>query len=114
MQEGLCLVYVTASGAEEALALGEAMVGRKLAACANVLPGMRSVYEWEGKLEKAEEAVLILKTRRDLVPALEREIKARHSYQVPAVLTIPLEKVEPAYAAWMNAALADPPDGSPR
>ena len=100
-----CLVYVTAGSEEEALALGEAAVSARLAACANVFPAIRSVYHWEGRLERASEAVLILKTRADLVPALRDEIKRRHSYQVPAFLVIPLEQVDDAYAAWMEAEL---------
>lgn len=100
-----CLVYVTAGSEGEALALGEAAVSARLAACANVFPAVRSVYHWEGRLERASEAVLVLKTRTDLVPALQDEIKRRHSYQVPAFLVVPLDQVEPAYAAWMEAEL---------
>lgn len=99
------LVYVTAGDEEEALALGEAAVAARLAACANVIPGMNSVYWWEGRLERATEAILILKTRLDLVPALRDQIKGRHSYQVPAFLVVPLDQVEPAYASWMESVL---------
>jgi periplasmic divalent cation tolerance protein len=100
-----CLVYVTAGSEEEALALGEAAVAGRLAACANVFPAIGSVYHWEGRLERASEAVLVLKTRTDLVPALRDEIKRRHSYRVPAFLVVSLDQVEPAYAAWMEAEL---------
>ncbi|MBC7338533.1 MAG: divalent-cation tolerance protein CutA [Firmicutes bacterium] len=100
-----CVVYVTAGNEEEATALGEAAVAARLAACANVIPGMRSVYWWEGKLERAGEAILILKTRTDLVPALRDEIRSRHSYQVPAFLVVPLDQVEPTYASWMESVL---------
>lgn len=100
-----CLVYVTAGSEEEAVRLGEAVVSARLAACANVFPGVKSVYRWEGNLEHATEAVLVLKTRMDLVPALRDEIKSRHSYQVPAFLVIPLDQVELAYASWMNSEL---------
>lgn len=105
MPERFCLVYVTASSEEEALSLAEAAVSARLAACANVYPAVRSFYRWEGRWERATEAVLILKTREDLVPELEREVKARHSYQVPAILTVPLDRVEAGFAAWMNAEL---------
>lgn len=100
-----CLVYVTAGGEEEAAALGEAAVAARLAACANVVPGVRSVYWWQGALERAAEAVLVLKTRGDLVEELRREIRRRHSYSVPAFLVVPLERVDPDYAAWMESVL---------
>lgn len=101
---GYCLVYVTASDEEEAMRLGEAAVNARLAACANVFP-IRSCYRWQGRLEKAVESVLILKTREELVPALEREIRSRHSYQVPAFLVIPLSHVEAEFARWMDGEL---------
>ncbi|MDI6895239.1 MAG: divalent-cation tolerance protein CutA [Bacillota bacterium] len=100
-----CLVYVTAGSSEEAVGLGEAAVSARLAACANVVPGVTSVYRWEGNLEHASEAVLVLKTRMDLVPALRDEIKSRHSYQVPAFLVVPLDQVEASYASWMDGEL---------
>lgn len=100
-----CLVYVTASSEDEAARLGDAAVSARLAACANVFPGVRSVYLWEGRLEHAAEAVLILKTRMELVPALRDQIKMLHSYQVPAFLVVPLDQVEPAYACWMDSEL---------
>jgi len=100
----LTLLYVTCKDAAEAERLAEAVVGQRLAACANILPGMKSLYWWQGKLERADEAVLILKTRPDLVPAVTEAVKAKHSYAVPCVLPIPVgEGGNADYRAWLLA-----------
>ncbi|WP_428246586.1 divalent-cation tolerance protein CutA [Ferrovibrio sp.] len=95
-------LYVTCPTLTEAETLAEAIVAERLAACANILPGMRSVYWWQGKLEKADEVVLIFKTQADLVDAATTAIKARHSYTVPCVLPLPvLPGGNPDYRAWL-------------
>lgn len=98
----IVLLYCTAASFAEAEAIAEAVVGQRLAACANVLPGMRSLYWWQGKLERAEEAVLILKTRADLVEAASAAVKAAHSYSVPCVLPLSVGQGGNAdYIAWL-------------
>jgi len=100
MQE-LVLVYTTwpdAAAAEEA---GRALVEARLAACANILPGMVSLYRWQGALERAQEAVLILKTRRDLARSLTAAVRERHPYEVPAILVLTVDDAEPAFAQWI-------------
>lgn len=96
------LIYVTAPSAEEALKLGRALVGERLAACANVLPGMESVYWWEGKLAEDSEAVLILKTRADLVEALTERVRALHPYTCPCVVALPIASGNPAFLEWIG------------
>jgi periplasmic divalent cation tolerance protein len=96
------LLYCTAVSVAEAEAIAEAVVGQRLAACANIIPGMRSVYWWQGKLEKADETVLILKTRPDLVEAATAAVKAAHSYSVPCVLPLDVgQGGNPEYIAWL-------------
>lgn len=100
----IVLLYCTAASVTEAEAIAEAVVGPRLAACANIIPGMRSLYWWEGKLEKGEEAVLILKTRSDLVAAVTATVKAAHSYSVPCVLPLTVgEGGNADYIAWLLA-----------
>ncbi|WP_298725515.1 divalent-cation tolerance protein CutA [uncultured Ferrovibrio sp.] len=100
----IVLLYCTAASVAEAEKIAEAVVGQRLAACANIIPGMRSVYWWQGKLEKGEEAVLILKTRRDLVPQVTEAVKQAHSYAVPCVLPLPVgEGGNPDYVNWLLA-----------
>lgn len=98
----IVLLYCTAASTAEAEKIAEAVVGQRLAACANIIPGMRSLYWWQGKLERGEEAVLILKTRPDLVEAATAAIKAAHSYSVPCLLPIHVgEGGNEAYVAWL-------------
>jgi periplasmic divalent cation tolerance protein len=96
-------VYVTASSREEAERIGRATVEERLAACANILPGMRSIYRWQGAIEEADEAVLILKTRADRVGALTQRIKALHGYAVPCVAAFAVTAGNPDYFAWIAA-----------
>jgi len=98
-----CLIYITASSVEEAERLAHIVLEKRLAACANIYAPIRSLYWWQGTLEKAEEAVLILKAPCHLYPAIEKEVLAHHSYQTPAILEIPLERGLPAYLQWIAA-----------
>ena len=98
----IVLLYCTTASVAEAEAIAEKVVGGRLAACANILPGMRSLYWWQGKLEKGEEAVLILKTRPDLVETATAAVKAAHGYSVPCVLPIAVGAGgNPDYIVWL-------------
>jgi periplasmic divalent cation tolerance protein len=94
-------IYVTAGSVEEAERIGRALVAERLAACANILPGMRSIYWWDGKMEEASEAVLVLKTWRTNLDSLTARVKALHSYAVPCVVALPIEAGNPDYLAWI-------------
>lgn len=100
------LVYMTAASRDEAKKIGRALVEERLAACANVIDGMESVYWWQGKLTEDRETVLIAKTRAELVPALTERVKALHSYTLPCVVALPLVGGNPAYMAWLEAETA--------
>ena len=82
------LVYTTFPDMDTALSTGEALVREKLIACINVVPGMRSVYAWEGAIEHGQEAVAILKTRKGLQDEVGRALKERHPYETPTVFFI--------------------------
>ena len=99
--ENAVVVYVTFPSLAEAEEAGEAIVARRLAACVNILPGMVSHYWWEGKVERAEETVMILKTRASLAGAVSQAVKASHPYTVPAIAVLPLESVEQNYLGWL-------------
>lgn len=96
------LVYVTTPDMAEAQSLAAMIVSRRLAACANILPGMKSVYQWKGKIEQAEEVVLIAKTRSELVPELTSAIAEAHSYEVPCVVALPIEGGHPPFLQWID------------
>jgi periplasmic divalent cation tolerance protein len=99
----LVLVYVTAPSARAAERLGSAVVEEGIAACANVIGPVRSVFRWKGEIERAREYVVILKTRRSRAPALTRRIKALHSYDVPCVITLPILGGNEDFLAWIGA-----------
>ncbi len=101
--ERAVLVYTTWPSAADAEAGGRALVERKLAACVNVLPGMISHYRWEGKIERAEEAVMLVKTRASLAEAVSDAVKELHAYDTPAIMVMPIESVEQTYLAWLLA-----------
>ncbi len=95
------MLYITAGSRDEAKKIGRALVEARLAACANVIDGMESVYWWEGKLTEDREAVLIVKTRADLVDAVTARVKALHSYAVPCVVALPILDGNPGFLAWV-------------
>ena len=99
--ERAVFVYTTWPTPVEAEQAGRTLVERRLAACVNVLPGMISHYRWEGRVERGEEAVMIIKTRASLAAAVEAAVKELHSYGTPAILVIPLESVEQNYMNWL-------------
>jgi len=98
---GAHFVYVTAPSLAEAESLARLAVEGRLAACANILPGMRSLYWWQGKLEQAEEAVLILKTAEALVPALIEALTRAHSYDCPCVVAVDIDSGNPDFLRWI-------------
>lgn len=96
------LLYITAGSRDEAKKIGRALVEARLAACANIIDGMDSIYWWQGKLTEDREAVLIVKTRADLVSAVTARIKALHSYTVPCVVALPILDGNPDYIDWIG------------
>jgi len=100
------LVYVTAPSLAEAEALARLAVEGRLAACANILPAMRSLYWWQGKLEQADEVVLLLKTTEALAPALIRALTEAHSYDCPCVVALPIASGNPDFLRWIETETA--------
>lgn len=96
-----CMIYVTAPDRDEALRIGRTLVEERLAACANVVDGVTSVYWWEGEVQEDAEASLILKSRRELVAALVARVKALHSYSCPCVVQLPIQDGNPEFLSWI-------------
>jgi periplasmic divalent cation tolerance protein len=101
--ERVVLVYTTYPSIVEAERAGRAIVERRLAACVNILPGMVSHYWWQGAVERAEEVVMIFKTRASLAEAVRAAVKESHSYTAPAIMVVPVEQADPDYHAWIVA-----------
>ncbi len=95
------VVFVTCASVEEGRKLARGMVENRLAACVNMVQGVESFFWWEGKVDHGQEVLLIIKTRRGRFEALRRYVAEHHSYQVPEVIMIALEKGHPPYVQWM-------------
>lgn len=99
------IVLTTAGSLEEAGRLGRTLVEERLAACATVIPAVESIYSWKGKVETANEAMLMLKTGPEQIAALEERLHQLHSYETPEFLVLPVEGGSQAYLAWMTGGL---------
>ena len=95
-------VYAIFADAAEAERIGRAMVEERLAACINILGPVRSIYRWQGAVETADEVAAIFKTRHDSADALITRIAAMHSYDVPCIVTWPVDKLLGTYADWVD------------
>jgi len=103
-----CFVYVTASSGDEARRIAGAIITEKLAACANIIDGMASIYRWQGAIAEDREVVLILKTREALVERLTARVKALHSYDCPCVVSWPIAAGNADFLAWIEAETTGP------
>jgi periplasmic divalent cation tolerance protein len=99
--ERAVLVYTTWPSIVEAERAGRAIVEKRLAACVNILLGMISHYWWEGKTERAEEVVMLVKTRAALAKGVRQAVKELHSYTTPAIMVLPVESVDADYYRWI-------------
>lgn len=95
------LVLCTFPDAEKARQIGTVLVEKQLAACVNLLPGVTSIYRWEGKLEEAGETLAIFKTMRAAWPLFEKELAELHPYDVPEIVAIEPSAITEAYARWV-------------
>lgn len=110
MFRNLRFVYVTTKNREEAKKIGTAIVKEKLAACANIIDKMESIYRWKDKIETSNECILILKTSYSNVTKLTRRVKELHSYDVPCVISLNIAEQEgnPEYLNWIRDSVRKP------
>lgn len=95
-------VLVTCSSAKEADKIADVLLDKRLVACVSVLSGVRSKFRWKGKIEKAEEFLMMAKTRRLRFAAIDKEVRKIHSYKVPEIVAIPVVYGSKAYLDWIN------------
>lgn len=100
------VIYVVCVDTDEARRIGEGIVAARLAACANILPNMASIYHWKGKIEQAQETVLLLKTRASLFEACAAHVSSVHSYATPCIIALPVVAGTADYLAWLMAETA--------
>ena len=98
----MLMVFVTCENREQAEDIANKIVGEQLAACVNVLPGVRSCYVWEGKLTWSEEILLIMKTTRSTFERVKARVSELHSYDVPEIVGVGVEAVSEKYGAWVE------------
>ena len=96
------LVYCTCPDSDTALRIAMALVDQQLAACVNVVPGLTSVYRWQGQTETSQEVLLLIKTRQAVYPELEAALLALHPYELPEIIAVPIEAGLPAYLSWIE------------
>jgi periplasmic divalent cation tolerance protein len=99
---GFLVVLCTCSSMEEGLRVARLLVEGRLAACANIVPGVESVYRWQGAVETAQEALLVIKTTAAAFPVLRERILETHGYEVPEVLAIPVVEGSAGYLQWLG------------
>jgi periplasmic divalent cation tolerance protein len=97
------VLYITVPNREEGLRIGRALVEEKLAACANVIDGLTSIFRWEGAVQEESEALLIAKTDRTLVDAASDLVKLEHSYDCPCVVALPIIGGNQDFIGWISA-----------
>jgi periplasmic divalent cation tolerance protein len=97
----LIVVFVTVGGEEEALNIARTIVEERLAACANIVPAIRSIYRWKGEICDDPELLLIIKTRSQLFPAVQQRIKQLHSYEVAEIIGVPISSGAADYVSWV-------------
>ena len=104
------IAMTTAGSEEEARRIAQDLVERRLAACVNILPNVESIYRWRGKVERAQEWLMIIKTTRTSYPALEQAIVGLHSYEVPEVVALEVKVGADAYLGWIRESVLAPLD----
>ena len=99
------VIFVTAKDRQEAEKITQALLDERLIACGNIVNPVTSFFHWVGKIEKAEECLIVMKSRADLFSQVAERVKRLHSYEVPEVLALPIVDASKAYLDWMSVVL---------
>lgn len=100
-QPDIIFIYIPCRDAAEAERIGKKVVEQKLAACANILPSIQSIYRWEREMQSSHETVLLLKTTQAMFKAVEAVVKGLHSYETPCIAALAVSDINDAYRAWL-------------
>ena len=99
------VIFITCPGAKESRLIADALLKARLVACVNTVPKITSRYWWKGKIERAEECLLIAKTEKRLFKAVEKKVKSIHSYTVPEIIAVPISGGNPDYLSWISESI---------
>ncbi len=102
MKDNAIIVFCTVPSTEIADIIASKLVKNKLAACCNILPGMKSVYRWKGKIESSNEVLLLIKSTENNFKRLESEVRILHPYEVPEIISVTIQNGLPEYVEWIN------------
>jgi periplasmic divalent cation tolerance protein len=106
LQNGYVIVMVTTASKQEAETIAQRLLQERLIACANIIGPVSSLFHWAGKTERAEEYLILMKSRKDLFEKLAETVKALHSYEVPEILALPITDSSKEYLDWLGSCLA--------
>lgn len=102
MQPNQSVVFCTCPDSESAERLGRMLVEEHLAGCVNVVPGLTSIYMWQGSLRREPECLLLIKTSTDRFEDLQDRLRALHPYELPEIIALPISQGDPDYLAWLT------------
>jgi periplasmic divalent cation tolerance protein len=105
--DGFVVVLCTCPDEETAKRIARTLVGERLAACVNILSGIRSIYRWQGNVESGVESLLIIKSRGAAYPEIEARVLELHPYELPEVIAVPITAGSTGYLSWIAEALED-------
>ena len=105
MQNAYVIVMVTTASKQEAEKIAQRLLDKRLIACANIVGPVSSLFYWSGKMERTEEYLIFMKSRRNAFEKLEETVKALHSYEVPEILVLPIVEGSKAYLRWLGSCL---------
>lgn len=100
------IILCTCPNKKTAEDLAGHLISEKLAACVNIIAGITSVYEWQGKIESSQEQLLLIKSHADKYDVIESTIKTTHPYELPEIIAVPIERGLPEYLQWINKCLS--------
>lgn len=102
MSEECCVVLVTVNGLEKAEEIADALVGERLAACCNLVPGIRSIYRWKDEICRDEETLMVIKAQHKLFARVRQRVLELHSYEVPEIIALPVIAGHEPYLDWIR------------
>ena len=102
------VVFITTADKKQAEAIASALVGQALAACVNRVEGIDSLFRWQGKVDRQKECLMIVKSRKALMPKLIKLVKSLHSYDVPEIIALPIIAGEKKYLEWLDESTGKP------
>jgi periplasmic divalent cation tolerance protein len=96
------VLFITTADKKQAQDIASALVAKRLAACVNIIQGVESVFRWQGKLDQQKECLLIVKSKKPLIPKLIKLVKSLHSYEVPEIIAFPIIAGNKDYLDWLD------------